>query len=190
MTREEAKKLLMVISVAYPNYKPSAPQNIVVDVWANQLKDYPYAVVSKALEDFIKSDTKGFAPSIGQLIDAMSAKVHQNDMSEAEAWALVTKAVEKANYYADEEFKKLPELVRRAVGSPAALREYAMMDINDFQTVQKALFQRIYRGLTTTDRVMEKTSPKLVEMIERSIARGAVTLSDDYETRYIGRAGL
>ncbi len=170
MTRDEAKTLVMTVCAAFPNYKPEVPRSILVDLWATQLADFPYELAYKALSDYIRSDTKGFAPSVGQIINAISAQAHKDDLTDAEAWALLTKAAGKAGYYAEEEFSKLPPLVQKAVGSAQALREYALMDINEFQTVQKSLFQRTYRGVVEQDRAMEKTGDGLKRLAERAQA--------------------
>ena len=166
MTRDETKKLVMTISAAFPNYKPDVPMSIVIDLWATQLEDCPYEVAMKALSDYIRSDTKGFAPSVGQIVSAISAQAHKNDLSDAEAWALVSRAASKAGYYAEEEFNKLPLLVQKAIGNAQALKEYAMMDLDEFQTVQKSLFQRTYRGLIEQERNMEKTGSGLVRLVK------------------------
>lgn len=70
MTRDETKKIIMLISATYPNFKPM-DLTFTVDAWAMMLVDYDYNRVAAALKDYITSDTSGFAPSIGQLTDRM-----------------------------------------------------------------------------------------------------------------------
>lgn len=170
MTKSQAGDLVAYMLVAFPNFKPDVPTSMIIDMWAVQFADCPYDVVLQALNDFIRTDTKNFAPSIGQIINAISAQTHKDDLTDAEAWVLVTKAAEKATYYAEEEFNRLPKLVQKAVGSAHALKEYALMDIDEFQTVQKSLFQRTYRGVVEQDRAMEKTGDGLKRLAERAQA--------------------
>lgn len=144
MTREETKKIIMVITYTYPNYKPQ-DLSVAVDIWADMLSEYPYEQVSVALKTFIATDTSGFAPSIGQLIDC----IHKNSpmtkevLNANEAWALVTKAVRNSTYHAEEEFAKLPPIAQKAVGSAENLRN--MASNSEFnEDVEKSLFTRIY----------------------------------------------
>ena len=170
MTRDEAKELVMTMYAAFPNYKPDAPKGVIVNLWAAQFADVSYEVVLRAFNDFMRTESKNFAPSIGQIINAISMQTHKDDFTDAEAWVLVTKAAGRATYYAEEEFNKLPPLIQKAVGSAQALKEYALMDIDEFQTVQKSLFQRTYRGVVEQDRAMEKTGDGLKRLAERAQA--------------------
>lgn len=74
-------------------------------------------------------------------------------MSELEAWAIVRKAIGRSNYYAEEEFEKLPEACKMAVGNPSNLREWAMMDSDQVGTVEQSHFVRNYR--TAMQRIKE-----------------------------------
>ena len=57
MTRDEVKKILMIIESAYPNYKPPNKTN-AIDVWNLMLEEYTYKQVSVALKSYILSDTR------------------------------------------------------------------------------------------------------------------------------------
>ena len=46
----------------------------------------------------------------------------KNQLSEAEAWAMVSKAARNGLYGAREEFEKLPEDVKQAIGTPDQLK--------------------------------------------------------------------
>ena len=71
MTRDEVKKIIMVVMASYPNWKPN-DLSFTVDVWYMMLCDYTYNDVAKALKTYITTDTSGFAPSIGQLVNNMA----------------------------------------------------------------------------------------------------------------------
>lgn len=83
MTRDETKKIIMLISATYPNFKP-IDLTFTVDAWAMMLVDYDYNRVSAALKDCIANDTSGFAPSIGQLTDRMHALAKRASIRKAE----------------------------------------------------------------------------------------------------------
>ena len=77
MTREETKQMLMVIQATYPNYKPPE-KAVAINAWTMALEEYPYKAVEIALKAYIKTDTSGFAPSPGQVIQSISQKNTQN----------------------------------------------------------------------------------------------------------------
>lgn len=113
----------MVISSSYPNYKPQ-DISMTIDVWTEMLKDYSYQDCAAALKIFISSDTSGFAPSIGQLIQKMHIVEEASELNGMEAWALVSRAVRDSAYNAKARFDELPPNVRKAVGSPENLQAW------------------------------------------------------------------
>lgn len=153
MTFSETQKILFAINVAYPNYKPQADPAEVVKLWAAMLKEYPYTKVSAALETFIRTDVSGFAPSISQIINIIHMHDFDTDMTAEEAWTLVNKAIQNGTYHAEEEFAKLPEAVKRAVGSAENLRTLAQTDIETIQSVEKSHFIRAYNGAINQERI-------------------------------------
>lgn len=144
MTREETIGILMVIQAAYQNYRVP-DKTVAVNMWHRALGEYSYEEVSNALDTFIRSDTKGFAPSPGQVIDKIHIVGRLEELNEMEAWSLVSKALRRGNYYAEEEYGKLPPEIRKAVGSPDNLRNWARAPEHDVETVIQSNFMRTYR---------------------------------------------
>lgn len=163
MTREETKKIIMVMAASYPNYKPT-DISMTVDAWQMMLEEYSYSEIALALKAYITSDNSGFAPSIGQLIEKLQIITGPQEMSELEAWSLVYKAICNSGYNAESEFDKLPEACRRAVGNPANLREWAMMDIDTVQSVEQSHFIRNYRTILSRMRE-EAKMPQEVKVL-------------------------
>ena len=71
MTRDEVIEMLMIVQASYPNYKPP-DKTITVNMWHKMLREYDEASAMTALEEFIKTDTSGFAPSIGQIVSKIN----------------------------------------------------------------------------------------------------------------------
>lgn len=164
MTTQDTTKLFMVIQAAYPNYK-SADKAITISTWTNFLKDFDYEDVMSALKAFIFTDTSGFAPSVGQLIAMMNLKENEVELNETEAWALVSRALSNGSYGAEEEFKALPELVRKAVGTATNLRNWAQTDIKSVENVIQSNFMRVYRA----ELEKAKTKRKLPEEVRQKL---------------------
>lgn len=129
---------------SYPNYKPNNISE-TVDVWNMMLSDYDYNLVAMALKGYILSDTSGFAPSIGQLVAKIQKITQPQELSEMEAWALVSMAIRNSIYNSAEEFAKLPPLVQKAIGIPEQLRTWAI-DENFNEEVASSNFMRCYRN--------------------------------------------
>lgn len=149
MDKEECAKIIFTIRANYQNeYRQMTSMDFdyLLDSWCVIFKDYSYADCSRALYTFINGDTKGFAPKAGQLIDLIHRiYFHQEDsMNAMDAWNLVCKAIRNSNYNADTEFEKLPEVVRRAVGSADTLREWASMDSATVHSVEQSHFIRLF----------------------------------------------
>lgn len=143
MQRKDVVKVLMMIQAAYPNYKPQ-DKTIAVNTWYMMLKDYEKEVVEAALKIYIASDTSGFAPAIGQLIDKIKSVTSPNELNGMEAWSLVSNALRNGYYGAEQEFEKLPVPVQKAVGSPDNLRNWSQSDSKSIETVIQSNFMRTY----------------------------------------------
>ena len=158
MLRNETSKMLAVMSIAYPSYKPQSV-TMAIDLWTSMLNNYSYAEVENALKAYIATDTKGFPPSPGQIID----KLHPVQTDELTAWSHIHRALRNSIYSSREEFEKLTEEERRTVGSPENLEQWATQDSESIQVTQSN-FCRSYR--TTVARMQEERKyPNIVQMI-------------------------
>ena len=88
-------------------------------------------------------------------------------MTGQEAWTLVYKAVCNSAYESRAEFDRLPEDVRRVVESPNMLREWAMMDAGEVQTVVASNFQRAYTARVAKDRKYAAITADVKALLER-----------------------
>lgn len=165
MTRDETIKLLMVIQSAYPNFKPP-DKTVAVDTWYTMLKDMDYNVVQMGLRAYITSDTSGFAPSIGQLINTIYLTQNPQELNEMEAWALVSKALRNGYYGAVEEFDNLPPLVQKAVGTPDNLRNWSQANTESVENVIQSNFMRSYRTVVKREEEIKKMPVDVQALIE------------------------
>ena len=164
MTRDETIELLMMVQAAFPNYKPQ-DKTVAVNTWFLMLADYPYQQVQMALKAYIATDTSGFAPSIGQIIDKMQMINSHAEQNEMEAWSLVSKALRNGNYKSKEEFEKLPDLVKEAVGSPENIHNWAQADIKSIESVIQSNFIKSYRLVVNRQKEIQKLPKEIKAMI-------------------------
>lgn len=167
MTRGETKIIIRSIMAAYPNYHPDNVSE-TIDVWAVMLEDEEYKVISTALKTYIRTNRSGFAPSIGQLIDIVHSITKPKDISAAEAWTAVFKAICNGAYNSVAEFEKLPELAQKAVGTPKQIETWAT-DEHFNQEVARAVFIKAYNAEEKRQNEFERMPGDVRRLIERGM---------------------
>jgi hypothetical protein len=149
MTREDTIKILSVLRGAYPAFyrditKQEAESTIAL--WESMFDEEPYELVGAAVKAFISGDGKGFPPAIGQIKERIRQITQPEEMTEQEAWSLVSKALRNSTYGSEEEFAKLPPEVQAVVHDPSQLRQWAMSPADDVETVIASNFMRSFRA--------------------------------------------
>ena len=165
MTETEVRKLLAMTQAVYPNYNPPS-RDAAVNAWLMCLSEYDNNVVMAAFKAYITTDTSGFAPSIGQILDKMQMINSHAELNEMEAWSLVSKALRNGYYGAVEEFNNLPPLVQKAVGSPDNLRNWSQTDTNSIENVVQSNFMRSYRLVVNRENEIKKMPADVRTLIE------------------------
>ena len=166
MTRDETKQILMRIQSTFPNWKPQSDLRFMVETWHEYLLNYDYEQVRAALKAFVLSDSGGFGPSPGQLVEVLDRLGNTDELSEMQAWDAVSRALRRSLYYADEEYAKLPEAVQKAVGSPEMLRSWAETDMKSIENVVQSNFMRTYRQELTRARELRKIPANVRALLE------------------------
>lgn len=185
MTRDETKKIIMAIVALYPNWDPAKNGGTVsatITAWHTVLGDYPYGAVAGALKAYSRTNNSGFAPSPGELIEIADRIAYNDDLSEMEAWSMVSRAIRNGIYGAEEEYKRLPEIVQKAVGGPSMLRVWAESTRSEIETVVQSNFMRTFRAVKerqVTDRkipadVRSLVAKTMAQMIGTDGCRGIV----------------
>lgn len=144
MRKEEFKILVKAMKAVYADPK-FIPDQYAYDVWFAMLEDLSYEAAHSALVKFMM--TSKFPPTIADIRERATELVHPDlqEMSELEAWSLTRKAISNSIYHAEEEFEKLPEACKIAIGNPETLREWATMDSDTIGSVEQSHFIRNYR---------------------------------------------
>ncbi len=179
MTKNEAGKLVYIIKSGYPQMYQrftAGDLNDQISIWAAMLEDFTFSEAVAGLKMYMATDTKGFPPSPGQVIDQIRKikRDPRNEMSALEAWSLVRKALGNSYYNAESEFEKLPEPVKKAIGSPENLREMSLMPINDVETVEQSHFIRAYDTAVKRAEEDAKIPKRVLAMIEEKWDQAAI----------------
>ena len=169
MTREDIQYFLAMVQAAYPNYNPP-DKTAAVNAWTMALEDYNKNNVAMAFKVYMQTNTSGFAPAPGQLIEKIHEITQPQELNEMEAWALVYKAMCNSGYNSVEEFAKLPPLLQKAVGLPDNLREWALTENLNLEVVSSN-FMRNYKAVILREKEFAKM-PSEVKTIIQNIAQG------------------
>ena len=159
MTRDECKVVIAMLRNVYP--KDCVPTQTAFDMWYLLLQDLPFPVAEAAAVKYMQ--TGKFAPTPADIreIAAEIMTPQEEGITEDEAVLMLTHAISRSGYYAEEEFAKLPEIMRRVIVSPARLREMGLMDTEKFQSVEVSHFRRSFRAEKERMRQEAMVSPEV-----------------------------
>ena len=166
MTEKEVRQLLAMTQAVYPNYNPPS-REAAVNAWLMCLSEYDNNVVMAAFKAYMATNTSGFAPVPGQLIEILQTLTQPSELNELEAWSIVRKALRNCGYNSEQEFAKLPTVVQKAVGTPQQLRIWAC-DSEFNENVVSSNFIKTYRTevkRATELNKMPNDVRKLIEMV-------------------------
>lgn len=149
MTQQDMAKILSLIFSTYKReFKDHSEEDrrIMLGLWTKAFADKAPVLIMSAVEYYIFNDASGFAPTIGSINNILML-AREDLLGEAAAWDYVNRASANSMYYAKREFEKLPPIVQKVVGTPAQLKQWAMMDEDTFNTTVKREFKKEYKAL-------------------------------------------
>ena len=168
MKKTEAKMILATLVVAFPTFYKNADgldAEATVNLWTLQFADYTYEMVNTAVQALISTKIEGYPPTIGEVKEKIRMLFSERQLTDSEAWALVSKATRNSAYGSEKEFKKLPPDVQRAVGSPEILRSWAVMDAEAVETVVASNFKRTYRAIALQEKEQQMLPQSVRDML-------------------------
>jgi len=150
MTKKEAVSILKVLSTAYPNvYKGFSVEESeeFTNLWVMMFDEYDIKIVTQALKGVIK--TNQYPPTIAHVQSQIDVilKNAGNYLSEEEWWENIRKAISNSSYNSVQEFNKLDDITKRLIGSHNVLKELALTDTIQLNTVIKSNYMRSYRNI-------------------------------------------
>lgn len=167
MTKDETAKILATISALYPNFKVDN-KAVAINAWHLILEDHEYADISKAIKLYANTVDDQFAPSVNKLIALTRKPAELTQMNEVTAWRLVRKAIGRGIYYSREEYEKLPEEVQQAVGDPEQIRQWAMLESSEIDTVIQSNFKRRFETMQKRRLEIEAMPAEMQELIKQN----------------------
>lgn len=143
------EKILTFIQSEYPHSfmgMDARTMKLKIILWEKEFQDVDINLVYAAMRIYMKR-TERYAPGIGQIREILQSFLSDGELSETEAWALVSRAASNGYYHYEEEFRKLPPPVQRAVGRAEQLHKWSLMDTETFESVVASNFMRSFRAI-------------------------------------------
>lgn len=168
MTRTDSIAILKILKANYSNfYKNLSKEDAedIIKLWMMMFEE-PLPLILESVKAVMT--TNKFPPSVADVKDKIAIIIAKDESkrTEVEAWSQVYKAVEKSNYYATECFEKFDDNLKRLVGSPNQLREWAKMQTDELTTVVQSHFVRSYRAMMTKQEEFARLPESTKKFIE------------------------
>lgn len=173
MNKQEVSKIVFIIKATYPKYYANISAQEVgfmVEAWEAVFADHSYTETLAGLQAYIATDTAGFPPTPGQIIDRIVKIENPHTLTAAQSWARVYHAICNSIWHAAEEFEKLDEIEKRVVGSPEQLRQWGMADVESGElSVIQSNYLRSYNAALESDREDKKIPAAVRTLIQQTI---------------------
>lgn len=139
LTFDETLNYLKRVDAVFPT--PTEKQTdealiIKAEIWTEVLKGITYKQAVEALNYYCACNTSGFAPQPAHILNFCRQK---NRLTDGEIEVYLRRALCDSTYHADEQFERLPDDLKRLVGSAAELKRQAMREQDDTQIYIKKI---------------------------------------------------
>jgi hypothetical protein len=148
-----------------------------LELWLQFFKEDNIDNFKNAMDEHIRTNNK--FPTIADIKSNIYKNTHIQ-INNNELWDALVKAISRSSYYAEEEFDKLPELVKRYVRSPYQLQEMASMDSDVIHSVVKGQFMKQIEKIKEDYKSGEIVGRKNNLLQEKGIYKLEEMIEDEY----------
>ena len=168
MTIDETLQILSLLRASYPLFYSKfkkAELESIASLWAEMFEHDDFNITKYALKELIATHT-GFPPDIAALKNKIKEIVSAatEEPTNEELWQKLKKAAGNGYYGAQKEFDNLPPVLQRYLGSPNALRELAMVEVDTLNTVVHGQFLKQI-GIIKEREEYERNMPAELKML-------------------------
>lgn len=166
MQRETIITIMGILRTAYPKFyvdmtRKEAEETI--SLWQEMFSGDDPKLLVIAVKELI--NTFKFPPTIADVKEKMYSLTNQEEDDMA-LWNELDQAVRRSIYNTQQVFDGLSPLVKKFVGNPAQLRDYAMGDAATFNTVTKGQFLKQIPILKQREKELKMMLPENRQLIE------------------------
>lgn len=141
MQRQDVTKILSILKTAYPRFYSNMSKedaNETIALWTDMFEEEDVEAVTIAVKNLINYFQ--FPPTIADVKNELYKLYEGEQKSDIELWNELKQALRSSIYGADEIFPRLSPEIQKYVKNPMQLKELAMMNAEDIDTVQKGIF--------------------------------------------------
>ena len=135
MNKEEFIKVMTATAKIYDRELDQE----TLEIWLSFFFFFNIENFKNAVNEYIRTSNR--FPTIADIKNIIFKNTH-TQIDNNQLWEALVKAISRSNYYADEEFDKLPELVKQYVRNPRQLQEMASMESDIIHSVVKGQFMK------------------------------------------------
>lgn len=137
-----------------------------MEMWLSFFKDNTIKEFKQAVNDHIK--TSRYFPTVADL-KARIYEIKNPNETNMELWERLLSAIRRSSYYSEEEYEKLPRILKQYVGSPKQLQTIATeMTSEEIHSVVKGQFLKQIEVLKENYKENEITGKKNL-LVEKGI---------------------
>lgn len=169
MDRQEAAKVIFLLSTNYKNFPEQDKVEAMTLLWSTVLQDIPYKLVETAAVTHMMNSK--FPPTIHDIMEQLNTITKEPELTADEAWGTFLKAVSSYGYYRKKEaLESLTDDVRSIV--EAMGYEYLcqstnqMADRSHFLKSYNARMERKKTESLMPSKIKHRIETARVEMIE------------------------
>lgn len=175
MTREETAAILKTLRLAYPNFYGRMKIDDMRDtlaLWSTMFAEDDPRLVTAAVQDLIKTHS-GFPPDIADVKNKLRDMIASvtGEPTDEDLWLILVEALKNGYYGADEEFEKLPPILKRWCGSASRIRDLSQTDTTVLDSVVHGQFLRQITAMRSQQDFAERLSPELSQYIGSAFKR-------------------
>ena len=161
MTREDTKKLLVMIVTSYSKHLMVEVNEYTINLWHAMLKDVDAKAAGLIIQKWIM--TEKYPPSIADIRQSL-AELATKSMDASEGWREVMDAVKKyGSYQEDEALESLSPAVR-AVVERFSFQHFCMMPMDEIST-----YFAQFRNSFVAEQKREKVRKQLPETLVKNL---------------------
>lgn len=167
MTREETKKILLILKTNYPqSFKNWDKERITmfIDLWTEAFKNDDVNQVIKAVKHIIYTDIREFVPNIAQVKNVMFESCSNFQVDVNQVWDLVLKNAKCDIQQATMNYKKLPANIQNVI-SPYFLSELGYSN-KEQVGYKRTEFERKYKEVLERDKKLYLSGEISIQQLE------------------------
>ncbi len=141
MIKSDIATIIGILKTAYPQYYKD--RNSIIDttnLWYEMFEDDDINLIKIAVRNYITNSISGFPPTIGEIKHELYKLTVGDEKSDIELWNELKSAIRSGIYYSAEIFPTLSKELQLYLKTPMQLKELAMSNAEEIDTVQKGIF--------------------------------------------------